>query len=277
MAGVCYVVATPIGNLQDISARALRILSEVGFIGAEDTRVSQHLLHHYNIATELVALHAHNEAGRVNYCQKRLASGENMALISDAGTPLISDPGARLLPALRKAGVKIIPIPGPCALTCALSASGMPADSFVFLGFLPTKASSRAKLIEQLKTAERTTAFYEAPHRILASLELLQAELGPDREVCLARELTKQFETIHVAKLADLVKSVSADSNQRRGEFVVIVAPNPADKHSLLPEDLKTLQALLAELPLKQAVGLAASITGKSRNDLYKWAVANKG
>ena len=276
MSQICYVLATPIGNLEDISLRALRILGEVDFVAAEDTRVSKHLLQHYNLQSELIALHAHNEASRIEYCLRRLTSGQDMALISDAGTPLISDPGARLLPALRAAGVQIVPIPGACALVCALSASGMPADRFEFLGFWPTKASLRSKLIESLKQSEQTAVFYEAPHRILGSLEFLCAELGAAREVCLARELTKQFETIRAGSLGEVVEWVKADSNQRRGEFVLMIAPNPIDIRVLEQQDLATLSLLLAELPLKQAVALAAKITGKARNDLYKWAISNK-
>ncbi len=273
--GSLYVVATPIGNLDDISARALRILREVALIAAEDTRHSARLLQHFGIATPLAACHEHNERDQGGRFLARLQAGEDVALISDAGTPLISDPGYHLVRQARAAGFAVVPVPGACALIAALSAAGLPSDRFIFEGFLPAKAAGRRARLEQVREEPRTLIFYEAPHRILECLQDMRDVFGAERPALLARELTKTFETLQGLPLAELCEWVGADSNQQRGECVVLVAgwQAPEGEEAVSAEALRVLDLLMAEMPLKRAAALAAQITGVRKNLLYQVAL----
>ncbi len=277
--GSLYVVATPIGNLDDISARALRILREVALIAAEDTRHSARLLQHFGIQTPLAACHEHNERDQGGRFLARLQAGEDVALISDAGTPLISDPGYHLVRRARAAGFAVVPVPGACALIAALSAAGLPSDRFIFEGFLPAKAAGRRARLEQVREEPRTLIFYEAPHRILECLQDMREVFGDDRPALLARELTKTFETLQGLPLAELCEWVAADSNQQRGECVVLVAgwQAPEGEEAVSAEALRVLDLLLSEMPLKRAAALAAEITGVRKNVLYQVALERKG
>ncbi|WP_061240611.1 16S rRNA (cytidine(1402)-2'-O)-methyltransferase [Ectopseudomonas composti] len=277
--GTLYVVATPIGNLDDISARALRILREVALIAAEDTRHSARLLQHFGIQTPLAACHEHNERDQGGRFLARLQAGEDVALISDAGTPLISDPGYHLVRQARAAGFAVVPVPGACALIAALSAAGLPSDRFIFEGFLPAKAAGRCARLEQVREEPRTLIFYEAPHRILECLQDMREVFGADRPALLARELTKTFETLQGLPLAELCEWVAADNNQQRGECVVLVAgwQAPEGEEAVSAEALRVLDLLLAEMPLKRAAALAAEITGVRKNLLYQVALERKG
>ncbi|SDK85999.1 16S rRNA (cytidine1402-2'-O)-methyltransferase [Pseudomonas indica] len=276
--GTLFVVATPIGNLDDISARALRVLREVSLIAAEDTRHSARLMQHFGISTPLAACHEHNERDQGGRFLARLEAGEDVALISDAGTPLISDPGFHLVRQARAAGVPVVPVPGACALIAALSAAGLPSDRFVFEGFLPAKAAARRGRLALLKEESRTLIFYEAPHRILECIEDMEAAFGGDRQAVLARELTKTFETLKGLPLAELRAWVAADSNQQRGECVVLVEgwQAPEGDEALSAEALRVLDLLLAELPLKRAAAVAAEITGVRKNLLYQAALERR-
>lgn len=273
--GSLYVVATPIGNLDDISARALNILRSVALIAAEDTRHSARLMQHFGISTPLAACHEHNERDQGGRFLARLQAGEDVALISDAGTPLISDPGYHLVRQARAAGIAVVPVPGACALIAALSAAGLPSDRFIFEGFLPAKAAGRRARLEQVKEESRTLIFYEAPHRILECLQDMQAVFGHERPALLARELTKTFETLKGMPLAELAAWVAADSNQQRGECVVLVAgwQAPEGEDAISAEAMRVLNLLLAEMPLKRAAALAAEITGVRKNLLYQVAL----
>ncbi len=277
--GSLYVVATPIGNLDDISARALRILREVALIAAEDTRHSARLLQHFGIQTPLAACHEHNERDQGGRFLARLQAGEDVALISDAGTPLISDPGYHLVRQARAAGFAVVPVPGACALIAALSAAGLPSDRFIFEGFLPAKAAGRRARLEQVREEPRTLIFYEAPHRILECLQDMCEVFGDDRPALLARELTKTFETLQGLPLAELCEWVAADSNQQRGECVVLVAgwQAPEGEEAVSAEALRVLDLLLSEMPLRRAAALAAEITGVRKNVLYQVALERKG
>lgn len=274
-AGVLYVVATPIGNLDDISARALRVLGDVALIAAEDTRHSQRLMQHFGITTPLQACHEHNEREQGGRFLSRLLAGDDVALISDAGTPLISDPGFHLVRQARAAGVRVVPVPGPSALITALSAAGLPSDRFIFEGFLPAKAAGRRARLEALREEPRTLIFYEAPHRLLESLEALRDTLGAERQVVLARELTKTFETLKGLPAGELCEWVRADANQQRGECVLLVAgwQAPEGGEAVSAEALRVLDLLLADLPVKRAAALAAEITGARKNLLYQVAL----
>lgn len=273
--GTLYVVATPIGNLDDISARALRVLREVKLIAAEDTRHSARLLQHFGIATSLVACHEHNEREQGSRLVQRLLAGDDLALVSDAGTPLISDPGYHLVRNARAAGVRVVPVPGACALIAALSASGLPSDRFVFEGFLAARTTARRQRLQALAQEPRTLIFYEAPHRLLECLADLRELFGAERPAVLARELSKTFETIKGAPLGELHDWVAADSNQQRGECVLLVEGwrEPEGEEALSAEALRVLDLLLAELPLKRAAALAAEITGVRKNLLYQEAL----
>ncbi|WP_439887595.1 16S rRNA (cytidine(1402)-2'-O)-methyltransferase [Pseudomonas sp. MBLB4123] len=273
--GTLYVVATPIGNLDDIGARALRVLGEVALIAAEDTRHSARLLQHFGIATPLAACHEHNERDQGGRFLARLQAGEDVALISDAGTPLISDPGYHLVRQARAVGVPVVPVPGACALIAALSAAGLPSDRFIFEGFLPAKAVGRRVRLEQVREEPRTLIFYEAPHRILECLQDMRAVFGDERPALLARELTKTFETLKGLPLGELCAWVAADSNQQRGECVVLVAgwQAPEGEEAISAEALRVLDLLLGEMPLKRAAALAAEITGVRKNLLYQAAL----
>lgn len=277
MAGKLFVVATPIGNLGDITPRALRVLRAADWVAAEDTRHSGRLLAHFDIATPLLPYHDHSDERQLTRLLDLLAAGESIALISDAGTPLISDPGFRLVREARAIGVTIEPLPGACAAVAALSAAGLPSDRFAFEGFLPAKAQQRRGALEALAVETRTLIFYEAPHRILATLQDLADLFGADREALLARELTKAHETLIFAPLSELVTRVSADANQQRGEIVVVVRGASALAGSAEEaEQARVLRLLMAELPLKQAAALAAKITRGSKKSLYQRGLALK-
>lgn len=278
-AGVLYVVATPIGNLEDISARALRVLREVSLIAAEDTRHSARLMQHFGIATPLAACHEHNERDEGGRFIGRLLAGDDVALVSDAGTPLISDPGYHLVKQAWAAGVRVVPVPGACALVAALCAAGLPSDRFIFEGFLPAKQGARRARLEHLREEPRTLIFYEAPHRILECLQDLEAVFGGDRPALLGRELTKTFETLKGSPLGELRAWVEADSNQQRGECVLIVGgwQAPEGDDAVSSEALRVLDLLLAEMPLKRAAALAAEITGVRKNLLYQVALTRQG
>lgn len=273
--GKLYVVATPIGNLDDISPRALRTLREVALIAAEDTRHSTRLLQHFGISTVLAACHDHNEREQGGRFVARLLAGDDVALISDAGTPLISDPGYHLVRQVRAAGIEVVPVPGPSALIAALSAAGLPSDRFIFEGFLPAKAAARRGRLELLKEEPRTLIFYEAPHRVLESVQDMASLFGKDRHAVLARELTKTFETLKGAPLGELAEWIAADSNQQRGECVLLVTgwQAPEGEDAISGEALRVLDLLLGELPVKRAAALAAEITGVRKNLLYQAAL----
>lgn len=275
MAGTLYVVATPIGNLADMVPRAVEILKTVRLVAAEDTRHSGRLLQHFGISAPLVSYHDHGGASQVGGILEVLAGGGDVALISDAGTPLIADPGYRLVRAVRAAGHGISPIPGPCAAIAALSAAGLPTDRFVFEGFLPARAGERQRRLAELAAESRTLVFYETPHRILAALDDLAEAFGADRELVLGRELSKAFETFLVGTIAEVAERVLTDANQRRGEMVLVVrgAAEPAEATLEAAVDV-ALVPLLEALPLKQAVALAARITGIARNRIYDRALA---
>lgn len=275
--GILYIVATPIGNLKDISQRAIEVLQAVNCIAAEDTRHSKHLLQHLGISTPLISLHEHNEHLRANQLIERLRQGESIALISDAGTPLISDPGYVLVKDVKDANLSVVPIPGPCALIAALCASGLPTDRFVFEGFLPSKPKLRKQHLESLQSETRTLIFYEAPHRILESIKTLHDVFGADRQMVLARELTKKFETIQSGKISDIMNWVSHDENQQRGEMIILVEGAKAVPVSDNQVSYnKILTILLENLPLKQASEITAKITGERKNDVYTRALEIK-
>ncbi|WP_024645914.1 16S rRNA (cytidine(1402)-2'-O)-methyltransferase [Pseudomonas syringae] len=273
--GSLYVVATPIGNLDDMSVRALKVLREVALIAAEDTRHSARLMQHFGISTPLAACHEHNERDEGSRFIARLLAGEDVALISDAGTPLISDPGYHLVRQARAAGVPVVPVPGACALIAALSAAGLPSDRFIFEGFLPAKTVGRRAKLELVREEPRTLIYYEAPHRILECLQDMELVFGADRHALLAREITKTFETLKGLPLGELRAFVEADSNQQRGECVVLVSgwTPPEDEDVIGAEARRVLDLLLEEMPLKRAAALAAEITGVRKNLLYQVAL----
>lgn len=274
---VLYVVATPIGNLADITLRALDVLKHVDAIAAEDTRHTAGLLNHFGIAKKLIAVHEHNEHQSAQILLERIQAGESIALVTDAGTPGISDPGAIVVDVLRGAGVHVVPIPGPSAVIAALSASGITENGFSFIGFLPASGSQRRKALATLCALEHTLIFYEAPHRIVDSVEDMANILGEGRRITIARELTKTFETFHRCLLSDAKAWLEHDTNQQRGEFVLLIEAAPMKEEALINENAERhLKTLLAELPLKQAVKLAAEITGVKKNELYQRALALK-
>ncbi|ROT96207.1 16S rRNA (cytidine(1402)-2'-O)-methyltransferase [Marinobacter sp. R17] len=276
--GLLYIVATPIGNLGDISQRAADILARVDCIAAEDTRHTQRLLQVLGLHRPLVALHEHNERERHESVLQRLRQGESVALVSDAGTPLISDPGFILVRAAREQGLTVVPIPGPCAITTALSAAGLPTDRFTFEGFLPTKRKARLDALKALRHESRTLVFYEAPHRIRETAVALAEAFGAERSVVLARELTKAFETFYSGTAGDVVEQLAEDDYAEKGEYVVMVAGAPASSEDAAteidPDELLTV--LLREVPVKVAARMASELTGLSRNELYQRALALK-
>lgn len=272
--GTLYIVPTPIGNLGDITRRALDILQSVDLIAAEDTRHTGLLLQHFAIDARLFALHDHNEQQKAQTLLAKLQAGQAIALVSDAGTPLINDPGYHLVRTCREAGVRVVPLPGPCAAIAALSAAGLPSDRFCYEGFLPAKSKSRRDTLQALASEPRTLIFYESTHRLLDSLDDICSVLGAERYVVLARELTKTWESIHGAPIGELAAWVREDENRRKGEMVLIVEGfKSQDAEALAPEALRTLALLQAELPLKKAAALAAEIHGVKKNALYKYAL----
>ena len=276
MEAALYVVATPIGNLRDITLRALDVLAAANVVAAEDTRNTAHLLTHHGIgANRLMAVHQHNERTAAEKIVALLQAGQSVAFVSDAGTPAVSDPGALLVQAVRAAGLRVIPVPGANAAIAALSAAGLAEPHFLFHGFLPNKSAARCTALESLRDQACTLVFYEAPHRIVECVADLCAVLGGERQIVLAREITKLFETIHACMLRDAEAWLMADSNRQRGEFVVLVSgavPQPG----LPAEARRILETLLGELPLKQAVQLATQISGAGRNELYQLALQLK-
>ncbi|MDD3884371.1 MAG: 16S rRNA (cytidine(1402)-2'-O)-methyltransferase [Gallionella sp.] len=270
-----YVVATPLGNLRDITLRALDVLAAADVIAAEDTRNTRHLLTQHGISPQrLLALHQHNERAGADKVIALLREGLRVAFVSDAGTPAVSDPGALLVRAVIDAGLRVIPIPGPSALVAALSASGLATPQVLFYGFLPNKAAARSKVLQDLREREETLVFYEAPHRVLECVEDMRAILGGEREIVLARELTKLFEELHRCPLADAPEWLRSDANHQRGEFVLLVSGAESRKNEVDARTEQMLRILLGELPLKQAVQLAVQISGVSRNVLYPRALA---
>jgi 16S rRNA (cytidine1402-2'-O)-methyltransferase len=267
--GTLHVVATPIGNLGDLSPRALETLRSVAAICAEDTRHTRQLLAHYGIERPLVALHEHNEAQLADKLVARLQAGESLAIVSDAGTPLVSDPGFRLVRAARDAGVKVSPVPGACAFVAALSVAGLPSDRLVFEGFLPAKGNARRERLAPLASETRTLAFYESAHRIEDTLADMAATFGADRRAVIARELTKLFETVLDGTLADLHARVLADPNQRKGEFVVLVQGASDDADARITEGKRLYAKLGEHLPPSTAAKLAAELSGAPRKALY--------
>ncbi len=271
-----YVVATPIGNLGDMVPRAVAILQSVSVIACEDTRHSSRLLQHFDITTPLMACHEHNEPAIAEQVCARIAAGEAVALISDAGTPLISDPGFRLVQQVRAAELPVIPVPGACAAIAALSVSGLASDRFVFEGFLAAKAGARDARLRQLQPEQRTLIFYEAPHRILATVTAMQEIFGAQRQAALARELTKLHETVWSGPLSELQEFIAADSNQQRGEIVLVVSGAPDVDEALSAEALRVLALLMPELGPSKAAGLTAKITGAKKKALYEIAVSEQ-
>lgn len=269
--GILYIVATPIGNLGDMVPRAIDILHKVDVIAAEDTRHSAKLLQHFGINTRTTAYHDYSDEARTQGLLARVQAGEHVALISDAGTPLISDPGYRLVHQARALGLRVEPIPGACALITALCASGLPSDRFSFEGFLPAKNANREQTLQAVVEDPRTLIFYESPHRIEASLASLVAVFGPEREMVLARELTKTFETFIAGTTAEVLAAVQADDNQKRGEMVLMLRGfQPVAEQAISAEAERILHILCEELPLKTAAALASKITGVKKNALYQ-------
>ncbi|WP_406609570.1 16S rRNA (cytidine(1402)-2'-O)-methyltransferase [Agarivorans sp. JK6] len=271
--GTLYIVATPIGNLADITQRAIQVLKDVSMIAAEDTRNTGRLLSHYEIGTRCVAVHDHNEQQKIAWLEQQVLDGNDIALVSDAGTPLINDPGYHLVNAFRAKGYPVVPLPGACAAIAALSVAGLPTDRFLYEGFLPAKTKARQERLDELRQESRTVVYYESPHRILDSLADIVSCLGEDRQVVLARELTKTFETIKSLPVAELLAWVKADPNQQKGEMVLIVAGYQKDSEQLPVDALDTLKLLQTELPLKKAAALTAKIYGLKKNALYDYGL----
>ena len=269
--GIIYIVATPIGNLQDLSPRAVEVLRDVDVIWAEDTRHTRKLLNHFNIDTPARALHDHNEKQISGQVCDRVVGGETCALVSDAGTPLISDPGFVLVREAHARGIQVCPIPGPSAVIAALSASGLPSDRFVFEGFLSAKSVARKEKLKALSSETGTLIFYESPRRLQETVDDMCAILGGERRVVIARELTKLYETIRQMSLNELAQFLIDDENQSRGELVLLVEGNhePAGEEVMLDVNV-LLQELVEQLPVKQAAALAAKLTGKKKNALYE-------
>lgn len=272
-----YVVATPIGNLADITLRALEVLRSVDVIAAEDTRITVRLLDRHGIAGKLLAVHEHNERASAERIAGLLADGKSVALVSDAGTPGIADPGTHVVAAVRAGGYPVVPVPGPSAAIAALSASGFESGRFLFCGFLPARAAERRSVLADLATQTAVLVFYEAPHRVVDSVADLCSAFGGAREIIFARELTKIHETFHRCRLDEALAWLQADDNHRRGEFVLLVGGAAEVQHGEGADIDGTLKVLLDELPLKQAVAIAVKLTGGSRNALYERALALKG
>ncbi|ODN43501.1 16S rRNA (cytidine(1402)-2'-O)-methyltransferase [Piscirickettsia litoralis] len=277
MPACLYIVATPIGHLGDLTPRAIEILKEVSVIAAEDTRHSKRLMQHFNIQTPTLTLHEHNEREKSLALLERIEQGDSIALISDAGTPLVSDPGYHFVRLAHEKAIKVVPIPGVSALIAALSVSGLASDEFRFVGFLPAKSSGRGQRLQSLVDDTATLIFYEAPHRIYDCIAQMAVVLGGNREACIARELTKQYETVKKAPLTELVKWLENDSNQQRGEFVVLVSgAEKKAEQALSTEDERIMKLLLEQVKVKTAAQLAAEITGKSKRDFYQYGLSLK-
>ena len=274
MTGILFIVATPIGNLSDITFRAIEVLKSVDIVLAEDTRHSKKLLLHLDISKTIRAFHEHNEREKTKSIMSEIHSGKSIALISDAGTPLISDPGYFLVAQAKKEGLKVVPIPGPTALITALSASGLASDSFTFLGFLPSKQTARVKLLIGLVGRTETIIFYESPKRVLATLTDMKTIFGDSREVCLAKELTKAFETIHTGSIPNLIEYLTIDQNHQKGEFVILIsATNKIDLAEAEIQLDSLLPILCAEMGTSKAAKIAAKITGIDKKKCYKRAM----
>lgn len=272
-----YIVATPIGNLGDITLRAVETLKKADLIAAEDTRHSQRLMNHLGVSARLLSLHEHNEREKSQAIIDKVKEGQSIALVSDAGTPLISDPGYFLVKLAQEQGVKVVPIPGVSAVVTALSVSGLPSDRFVFEGFLPAKSGNKQRVLELFKYESRTVIFYESPHRIVDTLEAMLTVFGEDRRLVLARELTKTFETIKGDSLGLLCEWVKSDANQQRGEFVLLLeGATDTPEESVVDQD-KMLALLIAELPIKKASKIVSEITGANKKDLYQRALEMQG
>ena len=274
MKGTLFIVATPIGNLDDITYRAVETLNSIDIVLAEDTRHSKKLLKHLNIVKPIRAFHEYNEIEKTKASINELRSGKSIALISDAGTPLISDPGFSLVAQAKKEGLRVVPIPGASALITALSASGLASDSFTFLGFLPSKQTARIKILKTLLYQTKTSIFYESPKRILATLNDMYAIFGSGREVCLAKELTKVFETIQTDTIPNLINYLTAEKNNQKGEFVILLSANDKIDIAEAEAQLDTLLPILcAEMGASKAAKLAAKITGVDKKICYKKAI----
>lgn len=275
--GTLYIVATPIGNLDDLSSRAIAVLSKASLVAAEDTRHSGRMLQAIGVETKMIALHDHNERDRAERVLQALEEGSDVALISDAGTPLISDPGFVLVREARRRGLRVSPIPGPCAIIAALCAAGLPTDRFTFEGFLPSKKGARRTLLERLSADAATLVFYESPHRILEAVADIADAMGPGRELVIARELTKTFETFYAGPASEVLQTLQDDPHGSRGEFVVMIhgAQKEAADEGMEEVD-RVLKLLLTELPVKKAAKLGSEITGKAKNDLYQRALGLK-
>ena len=273
--GTLYIVATPIGNLNDITLRALEVLKQVDLIAAEDTRHSKKLLDAYSINTRLMSVHDHNEADRAGFLVELLAKGQSVALISDAGTPLISDPGYRLVKAVREAGHPVVTIPGACAAVAALSIAGLPTDRFLFAGFLSARQQARRTALEELLRESATLVFYESPKRIVELVQDIALVLGETRQLAVAKELTKTFETVQTGTPAEVLAWLEADEHHQRGEFVVLVEGSTADESEAVldPSILRALALAREQMPLKKACALVSELTGVPKNQLYDIAL----
>jgi 16S rRNA (cytidine1402-2'-O)-methyltransferase len=275
--GTLYIVATPIGNLKDFTFRAVEVLSAVDIIAAEDTRHSQKLLQHYGISTACMAVHEHNERAATEKLLTRLSEGQDIALISDAGTPLISDPGYQLVKTVRASNIRVVPIPGPNAAIVALCAAGIATDRFCFQGFLPAKSTARRQEFEQLLAETRSMIFYETPHRLLACIKDMLQVFGPSRQLVLARELTKLHESIHCERLENMPDWIQANANRSKGEMVLLLEGGSAELDVDEETENRVLKLLLAELSTKKAALLTAQITGGKKNRLYQRALEIEG
>lgn len=276
-AGTLYIVATPIGNLSDLTVRAQQVLASVDVIACEDTRHTSKLLQHLGLHKPLLSVHEHNERDRIEQVAQLLRKGQSMALVSDAGTPLISDPGYPLVQGLRQLGLPVTPIPGVSAIITALSAAGLPTDRFTFEGFLPHKAGSKREKLEAQAQEPRTLVYYEAKHRILETLQMMAEVFGAERPACVARELTKTFETFYHGTLPEILAQISADEDQQKGEFVVMIAGNPNPVPGSEVDSEKLFRLLLAELPPKKAAAVIAELTGENKKELYQKALEIQG
>lgn len=272
-----YIVATPIGNLDDITLRAVETLKKVDFVAAEDTRHSQRLMNHLGVTAKMMALHEHNEREKSQALIDKIKEGKSIALVSDAGTPLISDPGYFLVKLAREQGIKVVPIPGVSAVVTALSVSGLPSDRFVFEGFLPAKQGAKTKRLEAFLYESRTVIFYESPHRILDTLNVMNDVYGADRYLVVARELTKTFETIKGDVLGALCQWVESDANQQKGEFVLLLEGVADSPDASVADQDKMLTLLMAEMPIKKASKIVSELVGGNKKELYQRALEIQG